>query len=140
MPIKRMLVLGWGALDAFFIVYYCQGAIRRGGVPYLSDAQDMIYMAQDHGGVSYALALLGMAVHMSILVSCVLLLLERQMGIYFALIQTPFRLVFLIPSISVLLLYAQLVPDYNRWLVTLLIVVSEILKGWSMWWVSRQCR
>lgn len=98
----------------------------------------MFRLMDEHGGAPVGLALLGMFVHVSVIVSCALLLLERRAGLYLALGQAPFRMMFMIPSVSLLLLYAQLAPAHNGLLMAGLVMLSEILKGWSCWWVLRR--
>lgn len=57
---------------------------------------------------------------------------------YVGLAQIPWRLLFAVPSLSVLLVWASLVTDYNPWLMLGLIVASEFIKGGMLMWLLRR--
>jgi len=103
----------WGGMGAFFIVLYVQGSLRRGQILYYTDAQNMIGLLQDHGIFAKWLAGMSFTLHLSIIVSCLLLLAGRKSGVYLGLLQIPFRLMFMVPSISILLVWAKLSPAYS---------------------------
>ncbi|MCW3149234.1 hypothetical protein N8H22_11580 [Stutzerimonas stutzeri] len=129
---RSMICLVWGGLDAFYIVWYCINSWLGGRTPYLSDLSSTIALLEHQGGVNVATALLSWTLQLSIILSCFMFLLRARGVKYLAYGQIPFRLFFLIPSISALLLAAQLLPGLSVVLLTM-IIVSEALKAWSMW-------
>lgn len=130
----------WGGMDAFFIVFYVQGSLRGGQIPYYTDAQNMIGLLQDHGIFAKWLAGMSFTLHLSIIVSCLLLLAGRKSGAYLGLLQTPFRLMFMVPSISILLVWAKLSPAYSLWLMLVFVIASEVVKAGSLGWLVRHQR
>ena len=134
-------------MGAFFIVLYVQGSLRRGQILYYTDAQNMIGLLQDHGIFAKWLAGMSFTLHLSIIVSCLLLLAGRKSGVYLGLLQIPFRLMFMVPSISILLVWAKLSPAYSLqptayslWLMLVLVIASEVVKAGSLWWLLHHQR
>lgn len=84
------------------------------------------------------LMVINLVLQASIIFSAALLLCARKAGIYIALAQIPWRLLFSVPSLSVLLVWASLAPDYNLWLMFGLILISELIKGGTLMWFLRQ--
>ncbi|MEN5201596.1 hypothetical protein ABE525_20425 [Pseudomonas wadenswilerensis] len=78
--------------------------------------------------------------HLSIIVSCLLLLAGRKSGVYLGWLQIPFRLMFMVPSISILLVWAKLSPAYSLWLMLVLVIASEVVKAGSLWWLLHHQR
>jgi len=129
---RNAVFLFWGILDAFYIIWYCANSWLGERIPYFSDLSSSIALLEQQGGVNLVTALLSWLLQFSIILSCLIFLLQKGWAKYLAYIQTPFRLFFLMPSLSVLLLAAQLLPDYGL-IFLALTIVSEILKIWSLW-------
>ncbi|MBE7374320.1 hypothetical protein [Pseudomonas lopnurensis] len=129
---RNTIFLFWGVLDAFYIAWYCTNSLLGGRMPYLSDLSASVTLLERQGGVNIATAILSWLLQFSIIISCLMFLLRKGWVKYLAYAQIPFRLFFLIPSLSVILLAAQLLPGYGLMLLAL-IIVSEILKTWSLW-------
>ena len=72
-----------------------------------------------------------LAAHISIVLSCLLLLWGGRLGLYVAMLQLPFRLI-KAPSVSILLVMPLLIPGTSPWLWLGLCLVSECLKGVSL--------
>ncbi|MFK8331603.1 hypothetical protein M2D63_016485 [Pseudomonas sp. BJa5] len=122
-------------MDGFYILYYLQGSLRRGDVPYLTDIDNIILLGYSHSDFAMVMGAMGLIAHFSVIVTCVLFAVGWRVGCYLAMVQIPFRVVFLIPSISTLLLWPRWITDYVPWFM--LVVGSEIVKVWSLWWLSR---
>ncbi|EXF44055.1 hypothetical protein BAY1663_03507 [Pseudomonas sp. BAY1663] len=129
---RNAVFLFWGILDAFYIIWYCVNSWLGERIPYFSDLSASITLLEQQGGVNLVTALLSWLLQFSIILSCLIFLLQKGWVKYLAYIQTPFRLFFLMPSLSVLLFAAQLLPGYGL-IFLALIIVSEILKIWSLW-------
>lgn len=128
----------WGGLDALYLLLYVVGSIRRGHFPVVTDLQSMLGIWSEQGLLTVALMVINLVLQASIIFSTVLLLGARKAGIYFGLAQIPWRLLFAVPSLSVLLVWASLVTDYNPWLMLGLIVTSEFIKGGMLMWLLRR--
>jgi hypothetical protein len=129
---SSMIYLAWGALDAFYIAWYCINSWMGERVPYLSDFSSSITLFEQQGGSNAATALLSWLLQLSIILSCLMFVLRARGVKYLAYVQIPFRLFFLIPSVSILLLVAQLLPGFGL-ILLVLIIASEALKAWSLW-------
>ncbi|WP_313055572.1 hypothetical protein [Pseudomonas lopnurensis] len=129
---RNAIFLFWGILDAFYIVWYCANSWLGERIPYFSDLSSSIALLEQQGGVNLAITLLSWLLQFSIIVSCLMFLFRKGWVKYLAYAQIPFRLFFLIPSFSVVLFAAQLLPGYGL-IFLALIIISEILKAWSLW-------
>lgn len=120
-------------MDGFYILHYLQGSLRRGDVPYLTDIGNITMLEYSHGEFAMVMGMMGLIAHFSVIVTCVLFAAGWRVGYYLAMVQIPFRVLFLIPSISTLLILPKLIADLVPWLM--LVVGSEMVKGWSLWWL-----
>jgi hypothetical protein len=104
-----------------------------GRVPYVSDFSHGIDFLTDHG--VYAMVLAGMAwgLELSILLSCFLFLGQYRAARWLAWVQMPFRLLFVLPSVSIVFMGADVNGRYGIGFMLLLVVLSECLKGWTLW-------
>lgn len=120
-------------MDGFYILHYLQGSLRRGDVPYLTDIGNITMLEYSHSEFAMVMGMMGLIAHFSVIVTCVLFAAGWRVGYYLAMVQIPFRVLFLIPSISTLLILPKLIADLVPWLM--LVVGSEMVKGWSLWWL-----
>ncbi|ORT74745.1 hypothetical protein BTA49_01445 [Pseudomonas mosselii] len=127
----------WGVLDAFYILYYLIGSLRLGRVPFITDAKIMVGLLAEQGVVASLIAVMSLVLQVSIVFSAFLLLLGLRFGASLGIAQIPFRLLSITPSLSVLSIWASLMPGYNIWLMLGLIVISEVIKGGTLWWAMR---
>lgn len=130
-----VVYVAWGALDVFYIAWYCINSWRGGRVPYLSDLSSSLALFEQQGGANLVAGPASWLLQVSIILSCLMFLLRARRVKYLAYAQIPFRLFFLIPSVSVLLLIAQLLPGFGL-LLLVLIIASEALKAWSLWRIA----
>lgn len=131
--IKTIVVFVWGGFDALYLIWYIIGSLRNGKVPYLADGISTLALLSDHGLFQIGMVLLSWVLQLSITVSCFLFFARRDEAKWVSYLQIPLRLFFLVPSVSILLMGAQFFPDYNPILMVVLILVSEMVKGWSLW-------
>ena len=130
----------WGVLDAFYIVFYLLGSIRLERVPFITDAKTMAGLLAEQGVIESLIAVMSLVLQVSIVFSAFLLLLGLRVGAYLGIAQIPFRLLSMTPSLLVLPIWASLMPGYTIWLMLGLIVISEVIKGGTLWWAMRpQC-
>ncbi|WP_222938796.1 hypothetical protein, partial [Pseudomonas veronii] len=108
-------------------------------IPYLSDLESALWVLRDHSVVQLYMFGFAMLLQVSIVISCLLFFLGREQVRWITYLQTPLRLAFIVPSVSLLLVGAQLVPNYNVVLMAALVVVSEAVKVWSVWRWSKRC-
>ncbi|MBT8765647.1 hypothetical protein [Metapseudomonas boanensis] len=120
----------WGVLDLFQVAWYSLNSWHAGRIPYWSDLSSTLALHDQLGTSLSSAGLLAWTVHLSIAVTGVLFVLGYRPARYLGLAQIPLRLFFLYPSVSLLLPLAGHVPG----LVMLVLVIgSELLKGWSLW-------
>lgn len=137
---RRQVFWFWGVMDAIVVAFYFLTSVARGRVPYLTDFAQAIWFLED-GGIT-AFYILGLTVLMviSILVSCLLFFLERDWVKWVVYLQTPVRVVALIPSVSLLHIGAAYVFGPYLVLPVSLVLISEALKVWSVWRWSKACQ
>lgn len=137
---ERWALRLWGGLDALSLLLYVVASIRRGHLPFVTDLHNLLSFLDEQGFVTSVLVVMNLVLQVSIILSAVLLLGGRTAGVYLGLAQIPLRLLFATPSLSVLLIWATLVPDYDPWLMLGLIGISELSKGGTSWWWLRRQR
>lgn len=130
---RKQVFWFWGAMDAIYLVRYWVTSAVEGRVPYLSDIESALWVLRDHSVLQIYTFALVMLLQISIVASCFLFLLSSEKARWLVYLQTPLRLVFFIPSISLLLIGAQLVPGYSVVVMAVLVVASEAMKVWSVW-------
>lgn len=130
----RLVGLFWGGMDAFYISFVVFSSLNRGVTPFLSDLNSALANMEQWGGGLELMIWMGLVVQISLVASSILLCLGRVSGVYLAGIQFPFRIFFIIPSFSLILL----LPDTSTWIWLTLVVASEGAKVWSLWWLWRR--
>lgn len=123
----------WGAMDAIYIARYVIASAMEGRVPYFSDVKNALWLLREHSVVQVYAFVFVMLLQASIVASCVLFFRKSEKVNWVVYLQAPLRLAFFVPSVSLLLIGAQLVPDYNLVLMAVLVVASEMMKVWSVW-------
>lgn len=130
---RKQVFWFWGAMDAIFLARYAVTSALGGRVPYLSDVESALWLLREHSVVQLYLFGFAMLLQVSIVISCLLFFFGRETVKWVVYVQTPMRLAFIVPSVSLLLVGAQFVPSYNPVLLAVLVVISEALKVWSVW-------
>lgn len=130
--------LGWGLFDAIYIARYLVFSVIAGKIPYIDDFNRGIELLADHGMYARILSILVWGVELSIVLSCILFLGRWRAARVVAWVQMPFRLIFVIPSVSILFIGLDIKERYGIGLMLLLLLLSECLKGWTLW-TTRKC-
>lgn len=128
---RRLVQLLWGCMDAFYICFVVFASLRRGAIPFLTDFNTALTNVRNWGEGLEALIWIGAVAQISVLASCVLFYMGRTAGIYLAVAQIPLRVLFVIPSVSVVLLFSEV----STWFWMSLVLASEGVKIWSLWWL-----
>lgn len=131
--LRRPILLFWSAMDAFYVCFLIISSVRRGDVPFWSDLNAALVNMQNWGGGLEVLVWLGWITQLSVVVSGVLFYLGCRRALHLALVQIPFRVLFIVPSIALIVL----IPDLSAGLWLGLLMLSEAVKGWSLWWLWR---
>jgi hypothetical protein len=130
----RLVGLLWGGMDAFYVSFVVFSSLSRGVTPFVSDLNSALANMEHWGGGLEFMIWMGLVVQISLIASSILLCLGRVSGLYLAGVQIPFRIFFIIPSFSLILL----LPDTSTWIWLTLLVASEGAKAWSLWWLWRR--
>lgn len=131
MSVSRANVLRlWGGLDIFYVLWYSLSSWREERIPYLTDLSHVMELGDQLGGFLMGVGLLSWGLQVSIALSGVLFVCGYRHARYLGFAQIPFRVIFLYPSVSLLLVVASYFPSL---LVVAFVVSSEVLKAWSLW-------
>ena len=136
---EKILVL-WGAFDVIHVLFLSYVTIKAGKVPYFSDISSMLEVLSSLGAgpAMYALAIGGALMEASILLSAGVLLMRRPIAVPICWIQLPFRLLYSLPSISVIPMLLGFFENYSLLVAFGMIVSSELIKAYTLWRVSRR--
>ncbi|MFJ4391224.1 hypothetical protein [Pseudomonas soli] len=130
------MFLLWAAMDAFYIVLYSLRSIARGAVPFWSDFYSGLEAVRGWGG-SDIFIWSGLLLQISVVLTFIGFFKCQKIAVFLAVVQIPFRIFFIVPSVSVVLLVPMVVADINNWIWLGLLLASEAVKGWSIWWLYR---
>lgn len=101
--LKRKYVLYfWAIFDLFYIVRFIWLNISQGRIPLIDDILSFSNIYPQQGAYSLVLFSFSLLLNISIVFSAVLLLKNWKYANWIVYAQTPFRLFFMIPSISIL--------------------------------------
>ncbi|MGV8916517.1 MAG: hypothetical protein ACOH2R_01730 [Pseudomonas sp.] len=121
----------WGGMDFLCLVSYVYLSIIDGRVPVYSDAVSFIEMSEDQGWYTLVFFATAMTLYFSLICSMVLFFKGDKRVRPLVYVQTPFRLILALPSVSFLLWW---VPGSSITLVIplLLLIASEVAKITSL--------
>ncbi len=91
----------WGAMDCFYIFRFSYLSFSQGKVPFFSDIQSYALLRAENGLTSDFLFLLSIFLNVSIVASMVLFFVDSRKIPYLVYVQTPFRLLLAVPSLSI---------------------------------------
>lgn len=130
---KKMLVL-WGAFDLIYVSWFIFESINKVRIPYVTDAISMVEVVGDVGGFFPAVvALVSLLFQLSIILTAFLLLSGNRRAKLVCFIQLPLRLLFIVPSISVILIAVNFADGYSIPLMLALVGLSEVIKSYTLW-------
>lgn len=104
----------WGGLDALYLLWYVTSSVRLGKTPFWDDLTVATEVLKDHGTTAVVMVMINWGLQLSIVVSAFLFLFQRKEAKWLALAQIPLRLVFVVPSFSVLLIGAYFFRTTTR--------------------------
>lgn len=133
--IKRynFVFLIWALFDFLHIAIYSINSYRLGNVPYITDIISTMENIHSHGGaVTGGVFILSWILQLSIIVSLAMLLMMRGKVKILCYFQTPFRLLFLVPSVSIIVPFLSLFEEISTIIVITTIIFSEALKVYSL--------
>lgn len=131
---RKSVFIFWGVLDAVFLIWYAFGSFQSGKIPYYTDLLSTIDILSVHGGsLATVMASMSWLLQASIIVSMVMLLTGNLKVKILCYIQIPFRLIFIVPSVSLILIAASYMDGLGTIFILILLAVSETLKAYTLW-------
>ncbi|WP_205950608.1 hypothetical protein [Pantoea stewartii] len=122
--------LFWGGMDALYVIRFIWLNIEQGRIPFFDDiiSFNQIYSAYGGGSWVVLVFILSMALNLSIILSAIFLLIKWNNVSFFIFLQTPFRLLFITPSISFFPLLLTYLDVNNVVFIVILLFISELIK------------
>lgn len=134
MNYKKFVFPFWGVLDVVYFLWILVASIMATKVPFYTDILASYDVAQSFENNSpIYIAWASAIISLSILVSGILMMLRKKLGMILSFIQFPMRIVFVIPSLFFLL---WVFSGISTWLVYFLIIVTEVVKLFTLWKVQ----
>ncbi|EFB2830830.1 hypothetical protein DP033_01745 [Escherichia coli] len=99
---QKHILYCWAVFDLFFIVRFIWLNISQGRIPLIDDILSFSHIYPQQGAYSQVLFSFSLLLNVSIVFSAVMFLKKWKYVNWVVYIQTPFRLFFMIPSISIL--------------------------------------
>ena len=122
----------WAWFDVLYIALYVTRSLRHDKIPYLAAWEMTLTYWGMLDPVQGLKLVLSWVLQVSIFVSCFLFFAQREAAQWVGYAQIPLRIFFIAPSVSVLVLGAQFFPDRSTVLMVALVIVSELIKFWSL--------
>ena len=130
---NKLVFLVWALFDFLHIAVYSISSLRLGNIPYATDFVSTVGNVSSHGGVvSGGMVVFSWLLELSILVSLVMFLLMKNKVKVLCYVQTPFRLIFLVPSLSIMFSVFNLFGGLNTIVVIVMVILSEAAKVFSL--------
>lgn len=131
---RKSVFIFWGVLDAVFVIWYAFGSFQGGKIPYYTDLLSTIEILSVHGGsLATVMASMSWLLQASIIVSMIMLLTGNLKVKILCYIQIPFRLILIVPSVSLILIAASYMDGLGTIFILILLAVSETLKAYTLW-------
>ncbi|MCC4039321.1 hypothetical protein LL061_03245 [Escherichia coli] len=99
---QKHILYCWAVFDLFYIVRFIWLNIAQGRIPLIDDILSFSHIYSQQGAYSQVLFSFSLLLNVSIVFSAVMFLKKWKYVNWVVYIQTPFRLFFMIPSISIL--------------------------------------
>lgn len=135
---KSWIYLFWGAVDLVYVVRFCHASFSAGRIPLLSDILSIGPLLEDHGFVVVVFVWLGIILHLSIIMSMILFFRCSTKAPWLAYAQTSFRLMLVVPSLPITLLFVPGSGVVSAVLMFGLLILSEFLKVVSIYFSERR--
>jgi hypothetical protein len=122
--------LFWGGMDAFYVIRFIWLNIEQGRIPFVDDIINFKQLYSEYGGGGWVLLMftLSMMLNISIVVSAVLLIINWGKIRFLVFLQIPFRLLLIVPSISVIPWLLKQFHFNSIVFIIILLVFSEFTK------------
>lgn len=138
---REHMIRTWGVLDIMTILWYMGWSVSKNQMPFVYDIKHQFLDAAPQIGMATAvsLSLVVFAAFMSLIASGILLIRRRKAGVVIAFIQTPVRLLTVIPPSIFFLLWplGSLLDSPSAAIGFSLTLLVELVKLSSMiaWWL-----
>ncbi|MDI3392327.1 hypothetical protein QLG10_07730 [Pseudomonas sp. V98_8] len=120
--------LFWGGMDLIYIGRFCYLNVSQGKVPLYSDVQSFVRLSSEQDSISFLIFSMSLVLNVSIIVSMFLFLRRSRFASCLAYAQAPLRLVFGVPSLSILVWASTTAGVTSSALLMGLLLFSEVLK------------
>lgn len=126
----RHVCLFWGIMDALYLAHYLWANITRQRLPFISDVLDFTHHYAEQGGGIWLVVIfiLSMITTLSLVLSAILLLMGRTKVFGLIVLQTPLRLLLVIPSITFLPWLFATFSHRGIAVAISLLILSEVIK------------
>lgn len=129
---NKQIAIFWGVLDLLSIAWYVGVNILKGHFPILYDISQGSTTIKTFGFPNLAfLSYVSVLLYLSPVLSGLLLIFQKKVGLIVAYVQTPFRLIMIIPPSIFFILWPlndSLSQSTLLWLGFSLVFISEIVK------------
>ena len=123
----------WGGMDLFYLLQFIGWNIYHQRVPLYDDILSFLPLLQTWGSAAAWLFTLHFILTISIPASMVLFWRQSRYAPWLAYAQTPLRLAFMLPSLSLVVWLAQAMAFKSAAFFIALLLVSEAAKVVTLW-------
>lgn len=125
---SRRVAITWGGFDVFALIYYFGQSFYAGRIPFFHDVLGFLAQAGQHGLYASLLFSSHLLLMVSLFVSAWWLIFGHRWVRYLCLIQIPFRLLLVVPSVSLIPPFVHVFGVRSMLITGALLLLSEILK------------
>ncbi|CNE91778.1 hypothetical protein QVN42_08005 [Yersinia nurmii] len=136
MNLRNRTFLFWGVMDLYAVLYIGVQYFLQERIPLVAEVQYLLEIGFDKYPLIYAMITLSIIFKISLIITTVLFLTRSQYAIKAAFIQEPFRLLLVIPSLSMI---TPVLKEFNIRILAVsltLLLISEVFKIVSLYKVQ----
>lgn len=131
---KQRVFMFWALMDLMYVLGFVYVNVSRGRIPLYDDAVLFLQVNMLHGwSILVLFFIASMLLSLSIFLTMVLFFKQHPFARLIAYLQTPFRLYFVVPSLSFIPWVVSIFEMQQAVIALFVLVVSEILKCVSLY-------
>lgn len=131
---KQRVFMFWGVMDLMYVLGFFYWNLSRGRIPLYDDAVSFVQIDLQYGWSMLVLFFIGsMLLTLSILLTMLMFFKQHPLVRLIACLQVPFRLYFIVPSLSFIPWLASLLELRQAVIIFSVLIASEVLKVVSLY-------
>ncbi|MCK3866072.1 hypothetical protein [Pseudomonas sp. B329] len=122
----------WGSMELLYVGQFLYFGILRDEIPFYSAIRSFAALSSEHGPAAVVLFVLSLSLSVSIVFSMLMFFFRARWVPYMVYVQTPLRLLFAVPSVTLLPWFLKTCGITSPTLLLVFLLLSEVVKCFSI--------